>query len=455
MDRATHIIDPDGEVIIVLQNPNAPFAILGEAITSDNLAYTFPGPSNGIQDSAERLEALRNEPPETLRKRKKHKKKKGSTSGWRAVHNTSESIHPSSEESAPGWLAAEIPVAEPSEQSAEQPADELAEQFIEQPADELAEQPAEQSADEPVEEPVDEPVDEPAEGPAEIAVTEQLEEECFRIQVSAKHLILASSVFRRLLTGGWKESINYLQKGSVEITADSWDVDALLIMLRIIHCQSRQIPRKLTLEMLAKVAVLTDYYNCREAVVFFADTWIDALDDFIPATYSRNSILWLWVAWYFNLPAKFKEASSSAMSSSNGWIDNIGLPIPDKIIRSMNDKRQEAIAGLILRLEETRDELQNGSKGCGFECSSIMYGALTREMHLNDLFWLRPVAPFPDLSYRSLVQKVLSFRSPVWYGPTSYRSNYRHNCVSSTFELLFGVLEDTIEGQDLNDSVNM
>lgn len=39
MDRLTHVIDPDGEVIILLQNPNAPFAELSEALTSDNFTY--------------------------------------------------------------------------------------------------------------------------------------------------------------------------------------------------------------------------------------------------------------------------------------------------------------------------------------------------------------------------------------------------------------------------------
>jgi hypothetical protein len=88
----------------------------------------------------------------------------------------------------------------------------------------------------------------------------------------------------------------------------------------------------MTLEMLAKVSVLADYYDCREPVAFFADTWINTLDDSIPTRYSRDLILWLWVAWYFHLPAKFKEATSAAMSSSNSWIDNLGLPIPEDII---------------------------------------------------------------------------------------------------------------------------
>lgn len=71
-------------------------------------------------------------------------------------------------------------------------------------------------------EPAEDSIDEPAEEPTKLRVTEKLEENCFCIQVSAKHLILASSVYQKILTGGWKESITYLQKGSVEITADSW-----------------------------------------------------------------------------------------------------------------------------------------------------------------------------------------------------------------------------------------
>lgn len=121
----------------------------------------------------------------------------------------------------------------------------------------------------------------------------------------------------------------------------------------------------------------------------------------------------------------------------------------------MNDQRQGAIAGLVLQLDKTRDELQSGSKECGFECSSIMYGALTKEMHLNALLSPRPVAPFPDLSYRSLVQRRSSFKSPTWYGLSSYYSRYQHKCNYSTFTLLFGELEDIIEGHNLDSPIHL
>ncbi|KAH8431698.1 uncharacterized protein LDX57_009352 [Aspergillus melleus] len=245
MDRATHIIDPNGEVIIILRSPNAPFADMSEV------------------------------------------------------------EEPAAEEPTTEGLAAEGPAAEGS----------AAEERVDAPVDRHTEEPAHEFAKESDSERAGQP-----------------EENCIHIQVSAKHLILASSVFKKILTGSWKEGIAYLQEGSVEITAQGWNTEALLVMLRIIHCQSYDVPRKLTLEMLAKIAVLADYYDCREAIDLVVSTWINSLDETIPSTYSRNLILWLWVAWYFRLPTEFEKVTAIAMSQSNDWVENLGLPIPDDII---------------------------------------------------------------------------------------------------------------------------
>jgi hypothetical protein len=121
----------------------------------------------------------------------------------------------------------------------------------------------------------------------------------------------------------------------------------------------------------------------------------------------------------------------------------------------MNERRQAAVNNLIQILHERREDLLSGIRGCGFECSSIMYGALSKEMHSNDLLSPRPAAPFPNLNYKYLVWKVLSFASPQWRGPysgyASYGSNYPHNCYDSSFTSLFGKLNDAIEGLDLDD----
>lgn len=158
----------------------------------------------------------------------------------------------------------------------------------------------------------------------------------FCIQVSAKHLTTASPVFKKLLTGSWKESVTFLQKGSVEITTESWDIEAFLILLRIMHCQFNQLPRKLTVEMLAKVAVIADYYDCKDVTRFFANVWVDASEEKFPTTYCRDLILWLWISWAFQYEKRFKMITSTAMSHSNGVISSLGLPIPDRVIGKLD-----------------------------------------------------------------------------------------------------------------------
>ncbi|QKX64033.1 uncharacterized protein TRUGW13939_11206 [Talaromyces rugulosus] len=262
MDSPTHVIDPDGEVVIVLLNADSPFAEMSEDMFADGYPRTVSELDGEIEYSENHMD-----PPE--------------------------------------------PIPPPTEDLS------------------VAEEPIH------TEEPVSAEESSPAEWPVEQLVgsglvPESLDRACFRIQVSAKHLMLASSVFRKLLTGGWKESVTYSGKNPTEITAEDWDIEALLILLRAIHGQQYQIPQKLTLEMLAKVAVLADYYKCKEAVYVWTTAWIDALEKERPETYSRDLFLWLWISWFFQLPTQFEETTSTIMTCSNGVISNLGLPIPDQ-----------------------------------------------------------------------------------------------------------------------------
>ncbi|KAL2859805.1 uncharacterized protein BJX67DRAFT_33345 [Aspergillus lucknowensis] len=92
----------------------------------------------------------------------------------------------------------------------------------------------------------------------------------------------------------------------------------------------------------------------------------------------------------------------------------------------MDARREAAVADLVLQLNDTCDSLLSGSRGCNFACSSIMYlyGALTKQMHSNALL-SGSTAPFPNINYKCLVQKVLSFTPPVWYSSNTRR---QHNC---------------------------
>lgn len=73
-----------------------------------------------------------------------------------------------------------------------------------------------------------------------------------------------------------------------------------------------------------------------------------------------------------------------------------------------------------------------------------MYGALAKNM-LSKGLSQRPMIPFPKMNYKSLVKKVLSFKSPEWSSCRSRCHIYSH----SSFLDLFRDLNDSIEGLDI------
>jgi hypothetical protein len=156
-----------------------------------------------------------------------------------------------------------------------------------------------------------------------------------RFRVSARHLTLASPFFERSLKRGWCEGETLYSSGHVEISVLDCDPEALLILLKIIHCQPRSVPRRIGLDLLTKLAVLVDYYKCHEAVDVFSDLWIDYLRKGIPDTYSDDLIRWIWISWVFRKGDLFKMATRAAQRWSDSPMKTLGLPITDSI-RSKN-----------------------------------------------------------------------------------------------------------------------
>lgn len=79
-------------------------------------------------------------------------------------------------------------------------------------------------------------------------------------------------------------------------SSGSWDIDAFLIFMNIIHCQFHAVPWEINLDMLAKVTVLANYYQCLKALDVFKDMWIEYHRNFFSETYLRDTILWLWIS---------------------------------------------------------------------------------------------------------------------------------------------------------------
>jgi len=149
------------------------------------------------------------------------------------------------------------------------------------------------------------------------------------LRVSSKHLILASRYFKTALNGPWTQASS--PGCSRSIYANDWDPEAFLILMSIIHGRNQQVPRVIGLELLAKIAVLVDYYDCHEAVEVFAEIWLRELRSQLPAQVGRELVLWLCVSWVFGYAEVFTFVTTTALQQSQEPLPTLGLPITEII----------------------------------------------------------------------------------------------------------------------------
>jgi hypothetical protein len=151
-------------------------------------------------------------------------------------------------------------------------------------------------------------------------------------RVSSRHLALASPVFKSALTGGWKESTK-TEGGLRTINTQGWDATALGIFLNAIHGQCKKVPRTLTLEMLAKIAVIVDYYAAHETMEILSAVWIDKLRGTVTnLSDRRTTALWICISWIFGDSLLFQQATIVAVLYYRSNMTDFGLPMPGQII---------------------------------------------------------------------------------------------------------------------------
>jgi hypothetical protein len=182
---------------------------------------------------------------------------------------------------------------------------------------------------------VDQPLQQNMLSAGYLALTgEQLDSEDVYYYVSSRHLMLASPWFQRALTeGGWSESGRSDNDERFHITAEDWDADAFLILINAFHLRNKQVPRTVSLEMLAKIAVLVDYYDCGEAIELYANIWVDELKvrTVLTPTYCRDTVLWTCIAWVFDRADQLQSASAVAIKNSTESFQTLELPIPTRV----------------------------------------------------------------------------------------------------------------------------
>ncbi|KAF2801939.1 uncharacterized protein BDZ99DRAFT_402403, partial [Mytilinidion resinicola] len=200
------------------------------------------------------------------------------------------------------------------------------------------------------------------------------------------------------------------------------DEEAFLILLNIFHLRKRQIPKVMSVEMLAKIAVLIDYYNLEkaEAIEDYVDTWINHVrrSYAVPASYGRDLVLWMCVSAVLDLSTEFEKATAVAIRESMGAIQTLSLPIPLSATRDIDHKRVHAIDHIISELHCLLQRYRSTNYSCRYEsysfcCGAFLFGALYKEMERWGFLAPRPESPFLGSSLRRVCSKILRLQIDV------------------------------------------
>ncbi|KUJ15815.1 uncharacterized protein LY89DRAFT_734964 [Mollisia scopiformis] len=175
------------------------------------------------------------------------------------------------------------------------------------------------------------------------------------MQVSSKHLMLASPVFKAMLTSPFSEGQTLARTGHVDIELPEDDCVAFTILMNVIHSKGRKVPSVLSLKLLAIVSMLVDKYQLQEIAAVFSDIWIREMalvvtyfyDDTV--FYDRNiDVLthWLLIAWVFRHTVLFEEVSKALVQAARFPLPAVPdeVPIPQSIFDAIDARRMKCLS---------------------------------------------------------------------------------------------------------------
>ncbi|CEF79652.1 hypothetical protein SNK03_007492 [Fusarium graminearum] len=268
-----------------------------------------------------------------------------------------------------------------------------------------------------------------------------------RMLVSGKHLELASPIFKTMLTGPFTEG-KADSSGVRWITASDWDPEAFKIVLTIMHGYHRDVPKSLRFNLLVMIAMIVNYYDCLESVEVYTNVWLEGFETALPTVYGRDCILYLFVSWVFSRPIMFQRMTRLALRHSQKLIEAEDFPLPADIIEEIDMARQSALAEIFSAIYELLDLLQEEEE-CSFECSSMLLGALTKELKRHGILYPRNAPPFNGFSIKGFKKMVKRLKKPIWKTGLNNRSHTC--CVQDKLSVSLAKVESKLPAFNLQD----
>ncbi|GIJ90935.1 hypothetical protein Asppvi_009900 [Aspergillus pseudoviridinutans] len=169
-----------------------------------------------------------------------------------------------------------------------------------------------------------------------------------------------------------------------------------------------------TLNKLAEIAVLVDYYECHEALDVMAEIWMDKLVGSMPSTYGKDIVMWIFISRVFQRPWAFTSATKIAATQSQQRVDPGDLPIPKRILDKIEEHRRDGVKSALDMSYELITDLRDGHKHCSDVCDALRLGLSIQQLHAGGQLPPLPAISVPNVSLMQLTN-ILRNTSTVSY----------------------------------------
>ncbi|KAM3555235.1 hypothetical protein ARSEF4850_006099 [Beauveria asiatica] len=228
------------------------------------------------------------------------------------------------------------------------------------------------------------------------------ERQFLHFRVSTKHLQLASDRARCMFLHPFAESNKDEVTGLFKWTFEAlFDTEAFRIVLSVIHGQSKLVPERVSVRLLADISAVVEDLQCRDAVWFYAKVWLRYLGEELPAEVSPDLFDWIFISSVFDEPSIFTATTQTA-------------------IQTIQQRRRDLIYDLLTTLDKKVVELRLGLRSdCAVECKDMLLGALIRHMTSIGVFYAPESRPMEmsRKSVQSILQEIRGFNSPLIFVP--------------------------------------